>query len=56
MLKKLFLALTFCLISNLSWATNVIKDIRVGQQQDGIRIVLDGTEKFQYDVFFTRFS
>ena len=51
MLKKLFLALTFCLISNLSWATNVIKDIRVGQQQDGIRIVLDGTEKFQYDVF-----
>ena len=51
MLKKLFLSLTFCLIANLSWATNVIKDIRVGQQQDGIRIVLDGTEKFLYDVF-----
>lgn len=51
MLKKLFLTLTFCLIANLSWATNVIKDIRIGQQQDGIRIVLDGTEKFQYDIF-----
>lgn len=51
MLKKLFLAVTFCLIANIAWATNVIKDIRIGQQQDGIRIVLDGTQKFQYDVF-----
>lgn len=51
MLKKLFLAVTFCLIANIAWAANVIKDIRIGQQQDGIRIVLDGTQKFQYDVF-----
>ncbi len=32
-------------------AANTVKDIRVGQQRDGIRIVLDGTEKFNYDVF-----
>lgn len=32
-------------------AANVIKDIRIGQQNDGIRIVLDGAEKFDYDAF-----
>ncbi len=32
-------------------AANTIKDVRIGQQNDGIRIVLDGTEKFNYDVF-----
>lgn len=34
-----------------AWAANVIKDVRIGQQNDGIRIVLDGAEKFDYDAF-----
>lgn len=33
------------------FAQNTIKDVRIGQQVDGIRIVLDGTEKFNYDAF-----
>ncbi len=32
-------------------AVNVIKDIRTGQQLDGIRLVIDGTSKFDYDAF-----
>jgi len=32
-------------------AENLIKDIRIGQQKDGIRVVLDGAEKFDYDAF-----
>lgn len=47
----LMLTAIFCLVSTLVYATNSIKDIRIGQQQDGIRIVVDGTEKFNYDVF-----
>ncbi len=34
-----------------AWAQNTIKDVRTGQQVDGIRIVLDGTEDFDYDAF-----
>ncbi len=34
-----------------AFAVNTIKDVRIGQQNDGIRIVLDGTEKFSYDAF-----
>ena len=32
-------------------AVNVISDIRTGQQVDGIRLVIDGSEKFVYDAF-----
>lgn len=32
-------------------ALNMVKNIRTGQQPDGIRIVFDGTEKFSYDAF-----
>ena len=34
-----------------AFAKNTIKDVRTGQQTDGIRIVLDGTEDFDYDAF-----
>lgn len=34
-----------------AWAKNTIKDVRTGQQVDGVRIVLDGTEDFEYDAF-----
>lgn len=34
-----------------AYALNTITDIRTGQQTDGLRVVLDGTEKFQYDAF-----
>ncbi len=46
------LALGLCVLAAAqALAANVIKDIRVGQQNDGIRIVLDGAEKFDYDAF-----
>jgi N-acetylmuramoyl-L-alanine amidase len=32
-------------------AANIIKDIRTGQQPDGLRLVIDGTNKFDYDAF-----
>lgn len=34
-----------------AFAKNTIKDVRTGQQTDGVRIVLDGTEDFDYDAF-----
>ena len=34
-----------------AWAQNIIKDVRTGQQVDGVRIVLDGTDDFDYDAF-----
>ena len=34
-----------------AYAFNTVTNIRTGQQKDGLRIVLDGTEKFQYDAF-----
>lgn len=51
-LTRLLLALFFVVFTvGGAWAKNTLKDIRVGQQNDGIRIVLDGSEKFDYDVF-----
>lgn len=45
-------ALVFSVCTALpALALNTIKDVRIGQQNDGIRIVLDGTEKFSYDAF-----
>ena len=47
----------FCLFCSLflligqADAANVIKDIRTGQQPDGLRLVIDGTNKFDYDAF-----
>ena len=43
-------ALMFCYVSSAK-AVNVISDIRTGQQVDGIRLVIDGNEKFNYDAF-----
>lgn len=48
---KTLLFLMFALILPISANANVIKDIRIGQQQDGIRVVLDGSQKFSYDAF-----
>lgn len=55
-LRKIFglLALALCFAGFSAagaLAANVIKDVRIGQQNDGIRIVLDGAEKFDYDAF-----
>lgn len=36
---------------NSAYALNTIKNVRTGQQSDGVRIVVDGTEKFSYDAF-----
>lgn len=47
----LFLFLGVCFYSASAYAVNVVSNIRTGQQTDGIRIVFDGTEKFQYDAF-----
>ena len=45
-------AICFCLaFAQGASASNVIKDIRLGNQNDGVRIVLDGSEKFAYDAF-----
>ncbi len=45
----MFLCLLFS--TNVALANNVIKDIRTGQQPDGVRLVIDGSEKFDYDAF-----
>lgn len=45
-------AICFCLaFVQVASASNVIKDIRLGNQNDGVRIVLDGSERFAYDAF-----
>lgn len=46
-----FLFFYFCFGVFSAHALNVVSNIRTGQQTDGIRIVFDGTEKFQYDAF-----
>jgi len=45
------IAMFICLYSVAASALNMISNIRTGQQTDGIRLVFDGTEKFQYDAF-----
>ena len=47
----LFLFLLFELSLGTAEAVNLVSNIRTGQQTDGIRIVFDGSEKFQYDAF-----
>jgi len=45
-------AFTLMLVSaSTVMALNVISDIRTGQQVDGIRLVVEGNEKFDYDAF-----
>lgn len=44
-------ALLLSVTAEGAWAKNTIKDVRTGQQVDGVRIVLDGTEDFEYDAF-----
>lgn len=55
-IKKFFriavTAICFCAVSmSGALAANMIKDVRLGDQNDGVRIVLDGSEKFAYDAF-----
>ncbi len=38
-------------VVNSAFALNTIYDVRVGQQKDGIRIVLDSSQQFDYDAF-----
>ncbi len=40
-----------CCNVHLALAGNIIKDIRTGQQPDGIRLVIDGSSNFNYDAF-----
>lgn len=51
LLRAMFTLVFGLCVAMPAWAANVIKDIRVGQQVDGIRIVIDGAEKFDYDAF-----
>ncbi len=50
---NIILSVVFALVLFVeqAFAVNVIKDVRMGQQLDGIRLVIDGTEKFNYDAF-----
>ena len=50
---NIILSVVFALVLFVeqAFAVNVIKDVRLGQQLDGIRLVIDGTEKFNYDAF-----
>lgn len=50
-LMAIFVTLFCVLFAVNGFALNRISDIRTGHQSDGIRIVFDGTEKFQYDAF-----
>ena len=50
-LYGVFIGMLICLYSFAASALNVVSNIRTGQQTDGIRLVFDGTEKFQYDAF-----
>lgn len=50
-IHMVLLTVALCFFSTQAYAANTIKDVRIGQQQDGIRIVIDGTQKFNYDVF-----
>ena len=47
----MFIFFYVCLCAFSAQALNLVSNIRTGQQTDGIRIVFDGTEKFQYDAF-----
>lgn len=51
-LKICFFAVCFgYFFAGSAWAFNVVKDVRTGNQNDGVRIVIDGSEKFSYDAF-----
>lgn len=50
-LATLLCTALLALSSGAAHALNTIKGVRTGQQNDGIRIVLDGTEDFDYDAF-----
>ena len=46
-----FVVLMLMAFANDALALNTISNIRTGKQTDGVRIVFDGTERFQYDAF-----
>ncbi len=50
---KFIILVMFCLMQNVLSAhtANVISDIRTGVQDKGIRIVLEGSQNFNYDAF-----
>ncbi len=53
LLSIAFLSVVFAFVLSVeqAFAINLIKDIRMGQQLEGIRLVIDGTDKFDYDAF-----
>lgn len=53
LLSIAFLSVVFAFVLSVeqAFAINLIKDIRMGQQLEGIRLVIDGTDKFNYDAF-----
>ncbi len=50
-LWSLILGAVLVLNAASAFALNTVKNIRTGVQSDGIRIVFDGSEKFDYDAF-----
>lgn len=50
-LWSLILGAVLVLNAASAFALNTVKNIRTGVQSDGIRIVFDGSEKFNYDAF-----
>lgn len=49
--KILMLCFLFCFYTTAAFGLNTVSRIRTGQQKDGMRVVFDGTERFQYDAF-----
>lgn len=50
-LKRFVWCAFFMCVALNAYAVNTVTSVRTGKQTDGFRVVLDGTEKFQYDVF-----
>ena len=50
-LKRFVWCAVFICMALNAYAVNTVTNVRTGKQTDGLRVVLDGTEKFQYDAF-----
>ena len=50
-LQTILLAVMLLMHASAAFALNTVKNVRTGRQPDGIRIVFDGSEKFNYDAF-----
>jgi len=49
--RVLVYTVCLCFLAFKAYAINTLTNIRTGQQKDGLRVVLDGTQKFLYDAF-----